>query len=112
MNTLNFATVGAYLENSIDSLTSSTPVLLAASISNTSMWFELIMDSQLVQKLSLHKLSTPLSQFSAFATILANVVFPIPLIPVKRKAFEDFLFFKELKIVLVISSCPIRSLKV
>ena len=34
---LYFADVGPYLENSIKSLTSSTPVLLAASISNTSI---------------------------------------------------------------------------
>ena len=34
--------VGPYLENSINSLTSSTPVLLAASISKTSIWLELV----------------------------------------------------------------------
>ena len=37
INILYLDEVGPYLENSIKSLTSSTPVLLAASISNTSM---------------------------------------------------------------------------
>ena len=37
MKILNFEDVGPYLENSIKSLTSSTPVLLAASISRTSI---------------------------------------------------------------------------
>ena len=37
INILYFAEVGPYLENSIKSLTSSTPVLLAASISRTSI---------------------------------------------------------------------------
>ena len=84
INILYLAVVGPYLENSIRSLTSSTPVLLAASISNTSIWFELEMALQFSQSSSLHKLSIPFEQFKDFATILAVVVFPIPLIPVKR----------------------------
>ena len=39
---------------------------------------------QFSQSSSLHKLSIPFEQFKDFATILAVVVFPIPLIPVKR----------------------------
>ena len=39
---------------------------------------------QFSQKLSLQRLSTPLMQFNDLATILAVVVFPIPLIPVNR----------------------------
>ena len=45
---------------------------------------ELIIDSQCEQKLSLHNLSTPFSQFNDFATILAIVVFPTPRIPVNK----------------------------
>ena len=44
-----------------------------------------------MQKFCLHKLSTPFSQLSDLATILANVVLPIPLMPVKRYALADFL---------------------
>ena len=76
--------VGPYLENSIKSLTSSTPVLLAASISRTSIWLEFAMASQFSHRLSVHNLSIPFKQFNDFATILAVVVLPIPLIPVKR----------------------------
>ena len=90
INILYFAVVGAYFENSIRSLTSSTPVLLAASISNTSIWLELIIELQWSQKLSLHKLSIPFSQFKDLATILAIVVLPTPRIPVNKYAFADF----------------------
>ena len=76
--------VGPYLENSIKSLTSSTPVLLAASISRTSIWFEFVIASQFSQIFSLHKFSIPFRQFNALATILAVVVLPIPLIPVNK----------------------------
>ena len=96
INTLYFATEGLYLENSSNSRTSSTPVLLAASISSTSIWFELIIDKQFEQKFSLQSFSIPFSQLSAFATILANVVFPIPLIPVNKNAFADLFIFIEL----------------
>ena len=84
MKILYFEEVGPYLEKSIKSLTSSTPVLLAASISKTSIWLELVIDLQFSHKFSLHKFSIPFKQLSAFATILAVVVLPIPLIPVKR----------------------------
>ena len=46
---LNFDEVEPYLENYIKSLTSSTPVLLAASISKTSMWLEFAIASQFSQ---------------------------------------------------------------
>ena len=43
-----------------------------------------MIDLQLEQKFFSHKLSMPFSQFNALATILAKVVFPIPLIPVNK----------------------------
>jgi len=81
---LYFDDVGPYLENSIKSLTSSTPVLLAASISRTSICLEFAIASQFSHNFSLHKFSISFKQFKDFATILAVVVFPTPLIPVKR----------------------------
>ena len=81
---LNFAIEGPYLENSIKSLISSTPVLLAASISSTSRWFESVIDLQLSHKFSSQIFSNPFLQFKDFAKILAIVVLPTPLIPVKR----------------------------
>ena len=92
---LNLANDGGYLENSISSLTSSTPVLLAASISRTSIWFEFVIGSQWVH-FFLQIFSSASSQFNDLATILANVVFPIPLIPVNKKALADLLFLIEL----------------
>ena len=89
-----FADVGPYLENSIKSRTSSTPVLLAASISKTSMWFRICYCITVIT--FLHALSTPFRQFSDFATILAIVVFPTPLIPVNKYAFGILSVFKEL----------------
>ena len=84
INILNLDEVGPYFENSIKSLTSSTPVLLAASISKTSIWLEFEIDSQFLQSFSLQIFSVPFKQLSAFATNLAVVVFPTPLMPVKR----------------------------
>ena len=84
--------VGWYLENSINSLTSSTLVLLAASISNISILFPSIIDLQLSQKLSLHKFSTPFLQFNALATILAVLVFPDPRI-LKTYMHLEFYYF-------------------
>ena len=109
---LYLAEVGPYLENSIRSLTSSTPVLLAASISRTSIWLELIIDSQFSQKFSLHIFSIPFEQFNAFATILAVVVFPIPLMPVNKYAFGILSALIEFVIVSATTSWPIRSSKV
>ena len=83
---LYLAVVGPYLENSIKSLTSSTPVLLAASISSTSIWLEFDMALQFshASTLSLHGLSISFKQIKDFATILAMVVFPTPLMPVNK----------------------------
>src|SRR5258706_13873706 len=68
---------GANLIPSINSLTSSTPVWLAASISIKSIDFEAIISRQ-----ELHLLQgfAPdlASQFTALAKILAMVVFPLP----------------------------------
>ena len=67
----------------------STPVLLAASTSMTSRKFPLFMDlhgEQLqISKEGYFLLPSPI-QFKALAIILAVVVFPTPLIPVKRNA--------------------------
>ena len=76
--------MGAYLENSISSRVFSTEDWLAASSSNMSIWFELVIDSQFSQKLSVHKFSRPFLQFNALAIILAIDVLPVPLIPVSR----------------------------
>ena len=47
-------TIAETIINSIRSLTSSTPVLLAASISSTSIWLESAIDLQLTHKFTLH----------------------------------------------------------
>ena len=112
INILYFAEVGPYLENSIKSLISSTPVLLAASISRTSMWLEFDIASQLLHKFSLHILSIPFKQFSAREMSLAVVVFPTPLMPVNKYAFGTLFDFIEFNIVSAITPCPIKSSKV
>ena len=68
----------------------STPVLLAASTSMTSRKFPLFIDLHGEQLLQISKegsslLPSPI-QFKALDIILAVVVFPTPLIPVKRNA--------------------------
>ena len=72
------------------SLIPSTPVLLAASTSITSRKFPLLIDLQGEQLLQISKVGSVLfplpTQFNALAIILAVVVLPTPLIPVKRKA--------------------------
>ena len=84
----------------------------AASISRTSIWLELIIDLQFSQKFSLHIFSIPFEQFNAFATILAIVVFPIPLMPVNKYAFGILSALIEFVIVSATTSWPIRSSKV
>ena len=111
INILYFDVFGPYLENSMRSLTSSTPVLLAASISRTSMWLELVIASQLSHKSSLHILSIPFVQLRDLATILAIVVLPTPRIPVKRYALGTLFALIEFMMVSAITSCPINSKK-
>jgi len=72
------------------SLIPSTPVLLAASTSITSRKFPLLIDLHGEQLLQISKVGSVLfplpTQFNALAIILAVVVLPTPLMPVKRKA--------------------------
>ena len=75
----------------------------------TSESLDFVIASQFSHKSSLHRFSIPLRQFKDLATILAVVVFPIPLIPVKRYALGILFNLIELIIVCETTSCPIRS---
>ena len=86
---LYLALFGEYITESIISLMPSTPVLLAASTSMTSRKFPLFIDLHGEQLLQISKedlFTTIANQFKALAIILAVVVLPTPLIPVKRNA--------------------------
>ena len=79
------------------SLILSTPVLLAASISITSSEFPFVIALQGTQLLQISNVGLLLllpSQLKALAIILAVVVFPIPLIPVNKKAWANLPSFK------------------
>ena len=93
----------------------STPVLLAASTSITSRKLPLLIDLQGEQLLQISKVGSLLFpvpiQFNALAIILAVVVFPTPLIPVKMNAWANLPLLRELLNVLTSESCPISSLK-
>ena len=108
---LNFDEVGPYHENSIRSLTSSTPVLLAASISRTSICLDCEICSQFAQLLLMQLFFFGLIQLRDFANILAIVVLPTPLIPVNKKAFGILLTAIDFSIASTIISWPISSLK-
>ena len=106
---------GEYTTESIISLMPSTPVLLAASTSITSRKFPLFMDLHGEQLLQISKegsflLPSPI-QFKALAIILAVVVLPTPLIPVKRNAWASLPLLRALLKVLTSVSCPINSPK-
>ena len=78
----------------------STPVLLAASTSMTSRKFPLLIDWQGEQSLQISKdgsflLPSPI-QFKALAIILAVVVLPTPLMPVKRNAWANLPLLRAL----------------
>ena len=76
------------------SFVSEIPLLDAASISWKSIEELLLIDKQ--ESHSLHgSPSTKFSQFNAFVNILANEVFPTPLVPVKRNAWCAESFIKE-----------------
>src|SRR5690606_28516028 len=109
------AVVGRYFELSIISRMSSTPVLLAASISIISGCRDSLIDLQLLQMPHGDGVGPPFPsspiQFKARAIILAVVVFPTPRIPVRIKAFAIRLVFMALVTVLTNTSCPIRSSK-
>ena len=97
------------------SLIPSTPVLLAASTSITSRKFPLLIDLHGEQLLQISKVGSVLfslpTQFNALAIILAVVVLPTPLMPVKRKAWASLPLLSEFLNVLTSESCPINSLK-
>ena len=85
MYTLYLQRSGRYIAPSLRSLTSSTLLLEAASISIISLILELsasLQTSHSKQGLPF----TLLGQHSALANILAQVVFPVPLEPVNRYA--------------------------
>ena len=109
------ALFGEYTTESIISLIPSTPVLLAASTSITSKKFPLFMDWHGEQLLQISKEGSSLQpspiQFKALAIILAVVVFPTPLIPVKRNAWANLPLSRALLKVVTSVSCPINSLK-
>ena len=73
------------------------------------MWLEFAIASQFSQSVSSHKFSIPFKQFKDLATILAIVVFPTPLIPVKRYALGTLFALIELIIVSATRSWPIKS---
>ena len=57
----------------------------------------------------LQSFSTPFRQLSDLAIILAIVVFPTPLMPVKRYALGNLFALIELKIVSAAIFCPNKS---
>ena len=76
------------------SLTSETPVLLAASISTTSILLEEFIELQFLHvphesKLSILALDR---QFTILAISRAKVVLPTPLVPERRYACANLLF--------------------
>ena len=85
MYTLYLPTLGKYFTRSLISLISSTPLLLAASISITSLISFFVIPIQLLHLLH-GFLTGPFSQFIAFAIILATVVLPVPLGPLNKYA--------------------------
>ncbi len=83
--TLYLSSVGAYLTSSFICLILSTPLFEAASISI--MLMLLPSSAALHLSHSPHGLpSTGFWQFTALAKILATLVLPVPLVPVKRYA--------------------------
>ena len=74
-----------------------------------SIWFELAIASQFSHKTSLQRFLISLEQLSAFAIILAVVVFPTPRIPVNKYALGILFCLIEFIMVSATISCPIRS---
>ena len=109
------ALFGEYITESIISLIPSTPVLLAASTSITSRKFPLFIDLHGEHLLHISKVGSFLfpseTQLRALAMILAVVVLPTPLIPVKRKAWANLPSLRELLKVFTSVSWPMSSLK-
>ena len=109
------ALFGKYITESIISLIPSTPVLLAASTSITSRKFPLFIDLHGEHSLHISKVGSFLfpseMQLRALAMILAVVVLPTPLIPVKRKACANLPLLRELLKVFTRVSWPMSSLK-
>ena len=96
---------------SIKLLISSTELFEAASSSYT---FKEAPELKLKQDSHLSQASVSFVlcvQLIVFAKILAVVVFPTPLIPVKMNAWANLPLLRELLNVLTSESCPISSLK-
>ena len=83
MYTRFFAEAGEKTASSRKARTLSTPLLLAASISTTSVRLPSSMPVQKRQALQ-GLPSCGFSQFTALARILAQVVFPVPRVPMNR----------------------------
>src|SRR3989344_4193384 len=110
MKILYFDLTGENLIPSINSLTSSTPVCEAASISIKSIDFDCIISRQ--ESHLLHGSKEDRSwQLIALAKRRAIVVLPLPLGPVNKYACEIALPEIELVNVCTICSCPIISEK-
>ena len=108
INTLNLADEGLYFVCSIKSLISSIPLFEAASISITSKWELLFVDSQW-EHFSQGFDVGPFSHKSAFAIILAVEVFPLPRRPENKYACDNLLVSKAKESVWEIVSCPTKS---
>ncbi len=83
-----FTLAGAYTASSRRARICSTPLLEAASSSSTSRNPPLSIPRQLGQRLQGFPFSG-CSQFTALARILAQVVFPVPRVPVNRYAWDS-----------------------
>ena len=104
--TLCFPNCGAKRTWSIRFLISSTELFDAASNSYTFNDCPLLNDVQESQASQASVFSVKLKQLIVFAKIRAQVVFPTPLGPQKRKACAKCLLFIAFFKVLVICTCP------
>lgn len=89
MYTLYRTALGAYFTLSRISRISSTPLLEAASISITSEMEPSVIPRQVAHSLQGSAMGA-FSQLTAFAKILAAVVFPVPRGPENKYACENF----------------------
>ena len=103
MYTLNFDSLGAYLTLSLIFLISSTPLLLAASISITSEFVPRVIPVQIAHSLQ-GSPSERSRQLIAFANTFAILVLPVPLGPLKIYACDCLPFEIALRNVLVTCS--------
>ena len=115
MNTRARACIGRNRVASMISRTSSTPVLLAASISVTSGCRSARIATQFGHTPHGSAVGPPVpsgpTQFSARAMIRAVVVLPTPRTPVSMKACATRPKAKALRRIRTVASCPIKSSK-